>query len=204
MKESTVQKELFEEFGMPKHKKKRQQTILPKNYKPLSISHEQVVFIAIAAIMLMVLIFSLGVERGRRLVGIRTAKESVPSAALSEVKEEAAAAAGMPNEKYEKINLVKNDTVVERRYDEPSPPVRAKDKRIVKSGLFTIQVIAYRSKKSAQRELEKLSEKGYKPFIITGGGYYQICVGEYADKDKSKNDFLELKKNYKDSFIRKR
>jgi len=69
---------------------------------------------------------------------------------------------------------------------------------------YTIQVIAYRSKKSAQKELMQLTRKGYKPFIVVGGDYYQICVGEYTSQKEAQIDFDELKKQYKDGFIRKR
>jgi len=191
MKESAVQKELFEEYRTPKDKAKRRQTILPRSFKPLSVSYEQAVFMAIAAIMLMVLVFSLGVERGKRLAGAAAPKKDAPDKQASD-------------KEYKTSAAVKEDVAVAQQDTKRPAPLPEKEKKAVKSDLFTIQVIAYRSKKSAQRELERLSEKGYKPFIITGGGYYQVCVGEYANKDESKNDFLELKKSYKDSFIRKR
>ena len=178
MKNFMTQRELFNEFERPKkRKKKTSHSILPKSYIPLNVSHEQLIFVTIAVIMLMVLLFSLGVERGKylassslqRIETIKTVEPSEPEIAEAPVEEKA----------------------VEKR-------------RAATPRLFTIQVIAYRSKKSAQKELLKLSKKGFKPFVIVGSGYYQVCVGEYRDQSEFKNDLLELRKVYKDSFIRKR
>ena len=85
------------------------------------------------------------------------------------------------------------------------PLIEAPKEKPKKSNeMFTVQVIAYRSKKSAQKELIKLSKKGYKPFIILGGGYYQICVGEFKAHAEAEKAITDIKKNHPDSFIRKR
>lgn len=174
-----MQRELFEEFEAPKKKRLPSASILPKNYLRFNVSYEQLIFIAIAVIMLMVLVFSLGVEKGRHVV------ESGP------VKER---------------TVIKVETpVVAAAISEPAKaPVKAEKPYKEIKKLYTVQVIAYRSKKLAQKELVKLTKKGYKPFIIVGGGYYQICVGEYEESKEAKEELAKLKKTYKDSFVRKR
>ena len=178
MKNKNAQQELFKEYGAPK-KRGIQNSILPKSYTLLNISYEQLIFLTIAIIMLMVLVFSLGVERGRSLAEpLLERADTTIVEVTKETKEEV------------------TDKV----------PVKEEGLRQLKKlpELFTVQVIAYRSKKSAQRELERLGKKGYKPFIIVGGNYYQICVGEYKNEAKAKEELLELRKTYKDSFVRKR
>jgi len=191
MKERLLQKELFGEFEEPR-KKKPSHGILPKNYMLFNISYEQIIFISIAVIMLMVLLFSLGVERGKRLAsGPVGEREDLPSKRV-EVSEMQKAPGPV-----EHIEATPSKDVAEAK--EP-----VKEKKVLGSKLYTIQVIAYRSKKSAQKELVRLGKKGFNPFIIIGGGYYQICVGEYNNQKEAEKGYRELKKTYKDSFIRKR
>ena len=70
MDKTDFQSDLFEEVVIPDPKKRpHRQHPVARGYRlSLSISYEQIVFFAIASIMLMVLIFSLGVEKGKRLV----------------------------------------------------------------------------------------------------------------------------------------
>jgi septal ring-binding cell division protein DamX len=193
MKSDIMQKELFKEFESHKKRtrKKTSGSILPKNYILFNISYEQVIFISIGVIMLMVLVFSLGVERGKHLMPAPAKKEK---AASPEEKKEA--------RKIEKIVSKKEPEAEE--FKSFQAPVITKEKKIVNAELFTIQIIAYRSKRSAQKELIRLGKKGYSPFIILGGGYYQICVGEYKSKRAAEKALSELKKSHPDSFIRKR
>lgn len=191
MKNDILQKELFREFDSSKTKagKKMHGSILPKNYVPLNISHEQFIFITIGVIMLMVLVFSLGVERGKRMGTVKTETKKNASLVIKQV-EDAELAAGREEEPEYSEEIIS-----------PEPP---KIKKPASTEIFTIQIIAYRSKKSAQRELMKLGKKGYSPFIILGGGYYQICVGEYGSQEESEKALSDFKKGYPDSFIRKR
>jgi septal ring-binding cell division protein DamX len=195
--------ELFKEFDQPKKKrrKKAQGSILPKSYILFNVSHEQVVFTTIGVIMLMVLLFSLGVERGKRITQdegkadlVATVKAGAEAVTLPE------AAEAQPDDAV----IAPEAAAAEEKKAEKEiekPPAAAKN---AGAPHYTIQVIAYRSKKSAKKELMQLTKKGYKPFIVVGGGYYQICVGEYPSHTEAQADFDELKKEYKDGFIRKR
>lgn len=193
-----MQKELFKEFeaAQRRAKKKAQGSILPKNYLLINISYEQVIFITIGVIMLMVLVFSLGVERGRRAGA--TPSDTPEAAIVRIVETKIEEPAPEPVEPETKEEPVEERPVVERGYEgRVAKPVQ-------EQAQFTIQVIAYRSKKSAQKEIMKLTKKGYTPFIILGGGYYQICVGEYKSQKEAKADLSTLKKTHPDSFLRKR
>jgi cell division septation protein DedD len=186
-----MQQELFREFEAQKRKRKKKfpEGILPKNYVLFNVSYEQVIFITIAVIMLMALIFSLGVERGKQLSRAPMKRERIKVVKTA------------PAEKAEPV------TVKEEPQPETAPaekPKAAAEEKTPGAKNYTVQLVAFRSKRLAQKELIKLGKKGYKPFIIVGGGYYQICVGEYENKPEAKEDHAELKKYYKESFIRQR
>jgi len=200
MKTDSMQQELFKEFeAAQKGKKKTQGSILPRNYVLLSVSYEQVIFIAIGIIMLMVLVFSLGVERGKYLALI-PAKAKAETAAKKALKPQAA-----PEKPETEAASGEKEGPEAETATKPVIETKKDVKAAQPEGLFTIQLIAYRSKKSAQKELLMLNKKGYNPFIVTGGGYYQICVGEYKTQQDAQKILRELaKKGYSDGFIRKR
>jgi cell division septation protein DedD len=198
MKKDTIQQELFKEFeaNEKKGKKTAPGSILPRNYVLMNISYEQVIFISIGIIMLMVLLFSLGVERGRRVAAAPAVKTIEAAAHKKEQAEPAEAKAEIPEE-TKAVPAVAEST---RQPEKPQEEVKAPA-----TSIFTVQLVAYKSKKSAQKELQVLNKKGYKPFIITGGGYYQICVGEYKSQGDAQKALKEIsKKGYSESFIRKR
>ena len=193
-----MQPELFKEFEAQQKKnakKKSPGSILPRNYVLLSVSYEQVIFITIGIIMLMVLVFSLGVERGRSLA-VSPAKKQTDTAAkkADNLKTEPA--------KAEEKTIPEAAEAAQAEGDKA--PEEKKEVKTSSENIFTVQLIAYRSKKSAQKELSTLTKKGYKPFIVTGGGYYQVCVGEYKNQESAQKVIRELKKGYPDGFIRKR
>jgi septal ring-binding cell division protein DamX len=58
------------------------------------------------------------------------------------------------------------------------------------SGEFTIQVIAYREKKSAEETAKNLEISGYPSFVekipMKGGEWYTVRIGRYASRDEAK------------------
>jgi len=207
MDNTDFQSDLFEEAARPDPKKRPQrQHPVARGYRlSLSISYEQIVFFAIAFIMLMVLIFSLGVEKGKRLlmppespvlefVKPEIMPKPVITATAEKIMEESSQAletkkalAVLPEPKTEKIE---KSVLV----DTPKPPSKP----------YTIQVATYWTKANAKRELEKLRRNKFDSFIISTNGKYEICVGEYINKAGAKADMEKLNKRYKDRFLRRR
>ncbi len=70
---------------------------------------------------------------------------------------------------------------------------------------YTIQIASYLDKTSAQREFERLRNKGLFPILLSKGKYTVVCVGNFPDKGKALASLLEIKKQkrYQDSFIRR-
>ncbi|MFT5431984.1 MAG: DedD protein [Myxococcota bacterium] len=70
-------------------------------------------------------------------------------------------------------------------------PVRGADGQAVargKSGNWTIQIKAFRSRKDAKEFIGLLKEAGYKPYLVAArvpgkGRYFRVRLGKYASKD---------------------
>lgn len=68
---------------------------------------------------------------------------------------------------------------------------------------YTIQVASYQSRTSAEKEAQTLRKKGHPPLILPKGKYSVVCVGNFADKKMATAMLSELKKRYRDCFIRR-
>lgn len=177
------QSELFEEFIKPEKKREIQKShpIVRRYRLFLNISYEQLVFFVIALIMIMVLVFSLGVERGKSLL-------ETPAPVEPEIARE-------PEIELPSSTEIQKEVVLK-------PPPQEIIKKVSKP--YTIQVATYRQKKSAKKELENLRKRGLDSYIISNNGKYEVCVGEYVDRDSAKKNIKRLKKDYKDCFLRRR
>ncbi len=179
------QNELFDDLAKPQRPRRipRHKPVAKRYSILLDVTHEQAVFFVIALIIAGVIIFSLGVERGKR------AAAPAPEIALElqeEVYEEAPESA---EEVFEEIVTI--ETPKEEIPPAPPEPVQKVSRP------YTIQVATYWSKPSAKREMERIRRRGMDSFIISTNGKYDVCVGEFITKDNADETITKLKNDYK-------
>ena len=170
------QGELFTEFQATKAKKPahplRRGMVFGKKFA-FNLSYENIVLLFIAFIMLLVVFFSLGVEKGKRII-LHT---KISPAETPQIIEEP--------------EIVETDEITEKKLPEPSLKP------------YTIQVVAFKKEEKARQATERLKNDGYKAFVIPSKEWLQVCVGRYINKEESKKDFADLKKMYPTSYFRK-
>ncbi|MCM8757868.1 MAG: SPOR domain-containing protein [Candidatus Omnitrophica bacterium] len=71
------------------------------------------------------------------------------------------------------------------------------------SANYTIQVATYKTSSFAYKESEKLKKKGFLTMILQKGDYILLCVGKFLNKKEAELALRELKKEYRDCFIRR-
>lgn len=201
MDEEKYQKELFEFKEKPRRFFPRLSGLLPKGDFErnviLTLTLDRAVFIAIGVIMVMVVIYAMGVEKGRQLPG-----EALPQTAAS-VPRPVMDAPVAPNSiapvKAAPVPLVKAHPTVKA-----SPIVKAPP--IVKALPYTIVAVTLSRKDTAVQEAEKLKRMGYIVSIAQSGAYFQVCAGAYADRTgaQSQKDLKNIKRYYKDAYIKSR
>ena len=197
------QGELFAEFqtqqakGAPYLKK----GMLSGKKFTLNLSYENIILVFISLIMLLVIFFSLGVEKGKRLVQNNRREHSTR----------------LKNEISEEETMVKNNAMSEKKESDTaeykrtvSEEIEIEGKREAKEKTtilplkpYTIQVVAFKKTESANREMERLKNKGFDTFLIHSDKWIQVCVGRYINKEASKNDFEILEKKYPKCYFRK-
>jgi len=179
-----VQKELFEEFAdQPERRRQAKPIFHPRPKRTFTLSYEHIVITAIAFILVAVISFSLGVEKGKRSDN-------------RQVKEPVSRKSSVGNEPKE---LAKEEIVVEVVSEEEpiQEPVEVKP-------VYTVQVASYSRKEDADKEAQKVEAKGYKSLVLLKGSYYIVCAGEFENKDKAKRLEKKLKSTYKDCYTRER
>jgi len=171
------QKEFFEEFKRPeRHRDRLRKRYISSKRFFVTVSLENLVLFCIIVIMVLVLSFSLGVEKGKRF---DIAKETV-------IEKEAA-----PALKAELSSIEKE--LPASPSGGPAPKAAAK---------YTIQVATFRKESAVDEEIKRLKKNGFSAFTVPSKDMLQVRVGKYATLEEAKSDLRKLRERYKDCFVR--
>ena len=188
MQNDNAQKELFE-FEKPKKIFPRFRGIFPgpnlENSFSVTMTLDKLIFVAIAMIMLLVVVYALGVERGKA-VRARPVKPA-PAAAVTAVME--------PQVRVEKEALGAAPSI------EPKKPVSA---AFPVAGYYTVVAGAFTGRAMAEKEAAAISGRGFDAFVSESGRYYIVCIGRFAGNGAARPILDEVKKMRKDAYIKKR
>lgn len=209
MDEEKYQKELFDEFEKPNKPLSKLSGILPKpdleGRIAITLTLEKIIFISIAAIMIMIVVFALGVESGRRRALSRgpadarrpstaSKRQAVQSRGGAVIRPAAAmvpATQGMPQKGF--LNTSAIATLKPASQSSATKP-------------YTILAATFSKKETAQSAAAFLKKEGLDAFITYGEPYYRVCVGSYPDMQgpQVQKDLVKVKRIYKDAFVRQR
>lgn len=175
---------------------------------------------AILALVLYVLVFSFGVEKGRRFafeeLEARQTKETQLSSALSSPQEvlkerppqpaevtassfsalPAAGSLSAPAVPKKAESAPANVSVLSLSSKVPSPSVTSK---------YTLQLITFVSQSRAEKEVERLKSLGLAAFVLPEGNKFQVCADSFESFKEAKERLMNLKKEGfipPDAFIR--
>lgn len=181
MEENEYQKELFE-FEKPKKRKTflNLKSLFPKYSVTVILNLERIIFIIIAAILLMVILYAMGVERGKSIGRLASpiAKETQ----------------GMPVQ-----------ATIAPPVSTISPEaVKPQEKEIDKP--YTIVAATFIRKDAAQLEANRLKREGLDAFIAQSDSYFLVCIGSYPDKSgaQSKGALVRVRQFHKDAYFKLR
>lgn len=143
--------------------------------------YERNVLIIICFIVTGIVSFSLGVERGKRLASVKlnsrfdTALKIQPPQDTQQI----------PKPAIEKPQII----------------IPQQPKENIQG--YTIQVATYQTKTYARQEANNLKKKGFLAVVIPKGVHTILCVGNFTDKGAARALLAQLKKRYRDCFIRR-
>lgn len=140
-------------------------------------NYEKTILIIICFIITGIVSFSLGVEKGKRITMLKS-NSNLDIATGKQISP----------------FLEKTDTQ-QPLTTQPQTPLQLQN--------YTIQVATYQTKTHAQIEAEALRKKGLLPLVLSKSGYTVLCVGNFSNQGAAKSLLSELKKRYRDCFIRR-
>ncbi len=198
MENEKCQKELFE-FETPKKQSVKFGGIFPRTDFAITLTPEKVVFTAIGLIMLSVVFFALGVEKGKSSFYKRITAANVIA------KDKAGVPAIPIKDRADPIFVPKKavGTNVALKIDRNAPAVKAQavfDKTMP----YTVVAAAFSREEFAIKEVGKLKAAGLEAFIYYGEPYYLACVGSFKNKEAAQKILRKVRQMYRDAYVRLR
>ena len=162
----------------------------------LSLRLDQGIVALIAMLVIYVLVFSFGVEKGKRfamaeLRAEREKRERMVEEFRQKLYEKEAAENQVPVLKVPGLPRVQQaegkQEISNLALLEPVPGVAAT------AGKYTIQVITFKSKDAAEKEISRFTQTGHQGFVIPNGSFQQVCVDRFESREKAVRVLGELK-----------
>ena len=213
MNENSFKKDLFDDQVY--ESKARKLGLLSKYSKQrilsyISVPVEYIVIVSITALILMIISYAVGVERGKNIAGkIDGNNENTkvilqtnsPEYFSSEInsengKEKQKVDTGLSEENfYTSEDVVEEEiqNVLELEEDDILPEVSS----------YTVQLASFKNKEAAISETYKLKDKGINAEYVRKGDWYQVYAEGFLTIEEARVAQQMLAQYYRDCFIRK-
>ena len=162
----------------------------------LTLSTDNIIIVSIIALMTIVLSYSLGVERGKTMVGVSKKETRVEPVAVKK-KVVPAVTSGKPS--FPQPLEIKQKGISLQQSIQPQI-VGKTPEQIIKD-FYTIQVASFKSENYANKEAMALKQKGFEIFVVAKGSYSIVCVGKFQQEHEAKSFSRKLRTQYKDCLI---
>ncbi|MDI6758123.1 MAG: SPOR domain-containing protein [Candidatus Omnitrophota bacterium] len=180
-KNNSFQLELFSKDGAAFQMRNSQAT---NSFSKFLKSYEKKALLVIGILIVSLISFSLGAEKGRR---------EFENSSLSQIT-------GSKKGDHQEICGQKQE---QRKQDPIKKEDIFKKPAFVLNPNYTIQLASYKGRASAQAQAQRLKKKGLVTMLLTKGNYTVLCAGSFADKKTAQMNLIEFKKNFSDCCVRK-
>ncbi len=189
--------------------------------RAVSLPIDTLMLVSAVGALLLILSFSLGIEKGRRnayrtiekerqIVMAQARLAQNPPAAPAADPEEIDAPQQPATTPVRPLPLTKPlsakpiaAATAAANVVVPMPVVNTASADKVMARKYLIQLASYQSREPAQAEAKKLQKNGYPVQLSQKGKFIVILVGEFKNETEAKNNLQTLKKQYKDCFLKK-
>ena len=180
----------------------------------ISLRVDQALVILISLVVVYVVVFSFGFEKGKRSAmrefhrqEVRKAQSLLsqsPKAETVVIDATKLPAGGSPAVSAQVIPVIS-----EGKSASAGSQVEAKlsSEDLLKSmkGKYTIQLVTFKTKAEADKLIEKLSQKGFRGFLVPQGKFFLVCVNDFESRPMANavlKDLLGKGLAPKDAYIR--
>lgn len=178
----------------------------------MSVRMDQALFLLIGLLVVYVLVFSFGVETGKRYAMAELKAERMKREHMVEELRSKMFPAAMPVETSaaKTVNTPSSleaqaaaiNTMMPREIPAPAAATEAAPASTaeaaqgtvdIKTAKYTIQALTIASRATAEKEIQRLAQKGMKGFIISKGKLHMICVNGFDTRENANRNLKELK-----------
>ncbi|MFH1552096.1 MAG: SPOR domain-containing protein [Candidatus Omnitrophota bacterium] len=213
MTDANFQNDFFgEQFHAKKGRKSRllsrysQQRFLPH----IRIPVEHTVILAIGVLILIIISYAVGVERGKRMPPAKLVIARETASVALEEKEVAKAPQPAPDKDMPELRQqFKAEPEADRLGSDidvagEQAQIEIKTDTSVSAGtVYIVQLASFKDRYSANKEINKLKEKGVEAHFTKKGQWYQVYATGYRTIDEAKKAREKLITDYEDCYIRK-
>ena len=152
---------------------------------------DKLILLSVALVLLFILSFSIGVERGKKIASIDLKISKTDINGIEDISQ------ALPPAKIEIKKVQESVELKEQAIQEAAKPEEKDIKR------YNIQVASFYKEITANRAVKQLEAEGYPAFISKKGKFVVVYVGEFDNESKAKKILQSLKKQYKDCILRR-
>ena len=183
-----------------------------------ALSLDKIILLVIASLILFVLTYSFGFERGKRSMeekirALTAQIETLPPIAEAPqpvlAEKPVSQAAGFNQPQAEPLakpaaDLQTNSVSLTTEAAPSDTGATGAPALNLNDAKYTIQVVTALQKSLAEKEIEKLGKKGFQAFVVNRGKFFEVCVGAFQTVDGAKPVLSRFKTEgpYTDAFVR--
>ena len=213
MNENSFKKDLFDDQVY--ESKARKLGLLSKYSKQrilsyISVPVEYIVIVSITALILMIISYAVGVERGKNIAGkIDGNNENTkvilqtnsPEYFSSEINSENGKEKQKVDTGFSEENFYTSEDVVEEEIQNVLE--LEEDDILPEVSSYTVQLASFKNKEAAISETYKLKDKGINAEYVRKGDWYQVYAEGFLTIEEARVAQQMLAQYYRDCFIRK-
>jgi cell division septation protein DedD len=158
----------------------------------VTIRHDHLMVGAIVGLIGLTVVFACGVERGKR---VSRAEHAAP---LLGPRATADSAATQPSRPATPANTTPAPATVPAAAPTSSPAPT----KLARGPSFAVQVVTYRQRPLAQREMQRLQSRGERVFLAMTDGHTRVLIGPFDSKGDARSKSAQLRSRYRDCFVR--
>lgn len=161
----------------------------------IKIPIEYTVISAIALLVLVIISYAVGVERGKSFSGVRPVEVQEITPFADEQTTRETADEDLPEE-------MPSPEIAEKPAEEKVKEEAEKEVTVSAEAGYVVQLASFRNERSARDEVNKLKRKGVEARMEKRGEWYQVYAAGYRTIQEAKRAKVELAADYKDCYIR--
>lgn len=193
--EKPQQIELFPQYYDETNSNSGRSAVSP-DQKHGMLAVKKVICLVIVFIVFSVISYSLGVERGKKLISFNTAAPAIPIKI-------APAQRIFPMVAKENLKDTAIKEAMSSNFSNKSKDINPKIlKNLNKTG-YTIQVASIEKINNIKGMISKLKNKGFSAYTMAKGKYSIICIGRFRAKEEALSYLQKVKSDYPDSMIKR-